>query len=87
MEIIINGKVSDDPRDRVLAMEAAAKAICERVGQDPADGTMMLLTAAVHIAMQHSDRTIQDIAPRLAECLGYAIVAAHDFFELRSVQQ
>ena len=85
MKIIIDGKVSHDPKDRVLAIEAVTRSICESVGQDPADGTMMLLTAAVHLAMQYSDRTIQDIAPVLAECLGDAIIAADDFFTLRSV--
>jgi L-aminopeptidase/D-esterase-like protein len=85
MEITINGKVSADPRDRVLAIEAVAQAICESVGLDVAEGTMMLLTAAVHIAMKHSERPIKDVAPMMAECLGCAIVAADDFFTLRTV--
>jgi hypothetical protein len=85
MEITINGKVSADPRDRVLAIEAVAQSICESVGLDPAEGTMMLLTAAVHIAMKHSERPIKDVVPILAECLGDAIVAADGFFTLRAV--
>jgi hypothetical protein len=85
MVVILKGKVPNAPCDRVLAIEAVAKAICESVGEDPADGTMMLLTAAVHIAMQHSDKSIKDIATLLAECLGCAIVAADDFFKLRSI--
>jgi hypothetical protein len=85
LEIIIKGSGDlSDPKARILAIEAATQAICEKVGQDPADGTMMLLTAAVHIAMKHSGKKpIQDIAPVLAVCLGDAIVTADDFFKLR----
>lgn len=43
MEIEIKGKISADPRDRVLAIEAVTKAICQQTGQDPAEGVMMLL--------------------------------------------
>ena len=83
MEIIIKGKISLDPRDRVLALEAATRAICEEVGLDPAEGTMMLLTAAVHMANTYSDRPVKDYAPVLANALGNAIIAADDFFKLR----
>lgn len=85
MEIIINGKVDADPRSRVLALEAVTQSICERLDMDPAEGTMMLLTAAVHIAMKHSDKPIKDIGPLLASALGDAIVAADGFFTLRKV--
>lgn len=85
MEIIINGKLDPDPRSRILALEAVTQSICERFGMDPAEGTMMLLTAAVHIAVKHSDKPICDISLAMANSLGYAIVAADDFFKLRSV--
>jgi hypothetical protein len=70
---------SEGPRSRILAIEQVAQAICEAVGQDPADATMMLLTAASHVATQHATKpgTISDI---LADCLGNAIVAAKSFF-------
>lgn len=83
MEIIITGKITLDPRDRVLALEATTRAICEEVGLDPAEGTMMLLTAAVHMAITYSAKPIRDIAPVLADALGCAIVAADDFFTLK----
>lgn len=35
MEVTITGKRPTDPRDRVLAIEAATKAICQEVGEDP----------------------------------------------------
>lgn len=86
MEIqITNSGDLNDPQNRILAIEAATKAICQQAGLDPADGTMMLLTAAVHLATKHSDKPIKDIAPVLAGCLGDAIVAADDFFTLRRV--
>lgn len=86
MQIEIKGKVSNDPRDRVLALEAVARAICERAGQDPADCTMMLLTAAVHMASTYSRPTsFENRMNMLAKALGAATVAADDFFKLRPV--
>lgn len=74
-----------DPKVRILAVEAAAKAICEQSGQDPADAVMMLLTAAVHIATKHSDKPVRDVSMAVGNSLGHAIVAADDFFKLRKV--
>lgn len=88
MEITItNSGDLADPKNRILAIEAATKAICEQAGEDPADGMMMLLTAAVHIAVKHSDKPIRDVALHMAGALGSAIVAADDFFKLRPVEQ
>lgn len=85
MDITINGKLDADPRSRILALEAVTQSICERFGMDPAEGTMMLLTAAVHIAHKHSDKSTDDISLALATALGSAIVAADEFFKLRPV--
>ncbi len=89
MEITINGKVSSDPRERVLAIEAVTRSICERAGTDPADGVMMLLTAAVHLQSQYSKpgTTVDQNITVLAGCLGSATVAADDFFKLRALSQ
>ena len=84
MEIIINGKITLDPKDRVLALEAATRAICEEVGLDPAEGTMMLLTAAVHLASQYSSKPAKQMIETLAYSLGCATVAADDFFKLKT---
>lgn len=83
MEVIIKGKVPLDPRERVLAIEAAMQAICQNAGEDPADGVMALLTAAVHISMKQSKLPPGEMARVLANCLGHAIIAADDFFKLR----
>jgi hypothetical protein len=85
MQITIEGKISADPKDRILAIEAATKSICEMVGQDQADGVMMLLTAAAHITMQNIKPGMR-IEPVMAEALGAAIVAAEQFFRLREVK-
>lgn len=88
MEITItNAGDMADPRNRILAIEAATKAICEQAGEDPAEGTIMLLTAAVHVAMKHSGKPIKDTALHMANALGFAIVAADDFFKLREINQ
>ena len=85
MEIEIKGKVTADPRDRVLAIEAVTKAICQETGQDPADGIMMLLTAAAHLMAIYSGKSADQNILALASCLGNATVAADDFFKLKSV--
>lgn len=83
MQIVIEGKVDSDPKSRILAIEAVTRAICERTGQDPADGVMMLLTAAVHLTNTYSKRPISETGTVMASALGNAIVAADDFFKLR----
>jgi hypothetical protein len=80
MEITIKAPSLTTARSRVLAIESAAEAICKSMGQDPADGTMILLTAAAHIASRHSDNTSGDIAAVLTVCLADAIEAAARFF-------
>ncbi len=85
MKVTTLGKPPTDPRGRVLAIEAAMKAICQADGEDAADGVMALLTAAVHLHMQQSGQTVKDAAPHMAHALGCAIVAADDFFKLRTV--
>jgi len=85
VEARIKGQKPTDPRDRVLAVEAAMQAICEDVGEDAADGTMALLTAAVHIAMRHSGKTGKELTEELSYSLGCATVAADDFFTLKQV--
>ena len=86
MKIEITGKISADPRDRVLAIEAVTRSICERTGQDPADGVMMLLTAAVHLSSVYSRKPAKDMILHLASALGSATVAADDFFKLKPVK-
>lgn len=83
MEITIKGKVSSDPRHRVIALEACVRAICEKTGKDPADGVMMLLTAAAHMFTTYSGMSPDQAAMGLAESLGAATVAAEGFFNLR----
>ncbi len=85
MEVIIKGKKPIDPRSRILAIEAAVKAICEDVGEDAADGVMVLMTAAVHIATTHSKKPVKDITLTMASALGDAIIAADGFFKLQEV--
>jgi len=85
MQIEIKGKITADPRDRVLAIEAVTKAICQQTGQDPAEGVMMLLTAAAHLTAVYSGKSADQNIMTLANCLGNATVAADDFFKLKKV--
>lgn len=87
MQIEIKGKVTADPRDRVLAIEAVTKAICQQTGQDPAEGVMMLLTAAAHLMAVYSGKSADQNIMTLASCLGSATVAADDFFKLKPIRQ
>ncbi|MDI6835411.1 MAG: hypothetical protein QMD99_06820 [Rhizobiaceae bacterium] len=86
MQVEIKGKPPADPQGRVLAIEAAAKAICQSAGTDPADAIMMLLTAAAHLAAVYSGKTADQNIMTLASCLGNATVAADDFFKLKAVE-
>lgn len=85
MQIEIKGKISADPRDRVLAIEAVTKSICQKTGLDTAEGVMMLLTAAAHLLAVHSGKSADRNIEILAQCLGNATVAADDFFKLKPV--
>lgn len=86
MQIEITGKISADPRDRVLAIEAVTKSICVKTGMDPAEGIMMLLTAAAHLSIVYSGKTAEQNLMTLAGALGSATVAADDFFKLKPVE-
>jgi len=86
MKISIDGQISADPKERILAIEAVTRAICEKTGQDPAEGIMMLLTAAAHMTNTYSKQPITQSADHLATALGHAIVAADGFFTLRTIR-
>jgi hypothetical protein len=83
MQIEIRGKIPIDPQARVLAIEAAAKAICKEAGTDPADAIMMLMTAAAHLYTVYSGKPSSEGILHLAHSLGCATVAADDFFKLK----
>ena len=85
MEIIINGKITADPKDRILAISAVTRAICEQTGQDPAEGIMMLMTAAAHLFSTYSGKSSSEGILDLAHSLGCATAAADGFFKLRPV--
>ncbi|HEY0125010.1 MAG TPA: hypothetical protein VGC14_25250 [Rhizobium sp.] len=84
MKVQIIGKAPSDPCSRVLAVEAAAKAICQHAGTDPADAIMMLMTAAAHLFSVHSGKPSSENILHLAHSLGCATVAADDFFKLKA---
>ncbi|MBB4146004.1 hypothetical protein [Rhizobium rhizoryzae] len=87
MEIIIKGKMLTSPQDRVMTVEATAKAICQEAGTDPADAVMVLLTAAAHLYAQHSKSEFPQNVDGLANALGHAIGAANAFFKIKSAPQ
>lgn len=80
MEISITGSDVNlkDARCRVRVIGAVTKMICEELGEDPAEGTMMLLTAAAMIVLEQAidRREAPDI---LADALGNAIIVAKDW--------
>lgn len=85
MKVTTEVRISTDPASCVLAVEASVRAICEATGKDPAEGVMMLLTAAAHMSAQYSDpgSSVNQRLAVLAEALGAATVAAEGFFKLR----
>ncbi|MGF6157822.1 hypothetical protein M2267_003081 [Ensifer sp. KUDG1] len=87
MKIEIEGKLSDDPRSAILAIEGVTRSLCQQTGKDPAEGVMMLLTAAVHMSNTYSASPIDETVTAMATALGYAVVAADDMFKLRAATQ
>lgn len=85
MKVNMNVKMSDDPRSCILTIEAVTREICQKTGRDPAEGVMMLLTAAVHMTNTYSGGSVKDQVTTLASALGSATVAADEFFKLRGV--
>lgn len=73
----------DDPRRPVLEVEKKVRELCVERGADPAEGMMLLLTAAAHMADTYMKGPPSQWAPALGEVLGSAIVAADDMFKLR----
>lgn len=86
MQVEIKGKPPKDPQGRVLAIEAAAKAICQHAGTGPDDAIMMLMTAACHLYTIHSGKSSRADIMHLARSLGCATAAADDFFKLKPVK-
>ncbi len=85
MQVDIKGNISSDPKDNILAIEAVTRSLCQRQNADPAEGVMMLLTAAVHMMNTYSPKPLQEQVTALAEALGHATVSADRFFKLRGV--
>lgn len=73
----------DDPRRPILEIEQKVRELCLERGADPAEGMMLLLTAAAHMADTYMAGPPSQWAPTLAEVLGSAIVAADDMFKLQ----
>lgn len=85
MKLKMNVKMSDEPKSCILAIEAVTREICRNTGRDPAEGTMMLLTAAAHLMNTYSPRPIKEQAAALTNALVDALLAADGFFTLRGV--
>lgn len=73
----------DDPRRPILEVEAKVRELCLEQGADPAEGIMMLLTAAAHMGDAYMKGPPKQWAPVLGQTLGHAIVAADDLFKLK----
>lgn len=80
MQIKIEGPALQKPEHRILAIEAAMRAICLKAGEDAADGVMALLTAAAHIARQNSDMQPHEILALLREICSHAVDASEGMF-------
>ncbi|EXL08570.1 hypothetical protein BG46_01330 [Brucella anthropi] len=83
MQIEIKGKPPVDVKNAILVVEGVTRSLCESTGRDPAEGLMMLLTAAAHMGNLYLAGTVREKQAAIASALGSAIVAADDFFRLR----
>ena len=69
-------EVGVHPKDHVLAIEHFVKVLCKASGKDPAEATMMLLTAAAHLSISYSKLPVETTIPQLGTALGLAAGAA-----------
>lgn len=80
IELTIKGDPPETPQDMVLALEAVTKAITP----SPAEGIMVLVTAAMHIhrTCQKPDTFADrhDEARHFAEMLGHALTCVDDWW-------
>lgn len=83
MQIEITGKPPVDVKNAILVIEGVTRSLCQSTGRDPAEGLMMLLTAAAHMGNLYLAGTVTQKQTAIASALGSAIVAADDFFRLR----
>ena len=83
-KIVIKGPFPTSARERVLLIGNFTRQVCEQADKDPAEGIMMLLTAACHLHTSYlpefnsNDERIKSIC----EVLGNALAAADGFFPL-----
>ena len=83
MQIEINGKPPVDVKNAVLVIEGVTRSLCQSTGRDPAEGIMLLLTAAAHMGDVYMAGSVKEKQTTIASALGSAIVAADGFFKLR----
>ncbi|MEN5277006.1 dATP/dGTP pyrophosphohydrolase domain-containing protein [Brucella sp. TWI432] len=83
MQIEIKGKPPVDVKNAVLVIEGVTRSLCQSTGRDPAEGIMLLLTAAAHMGDVYMAGSLNDKQTAIARALGSAMVAADEFFKLR----
>lgn len=86
MQIEITGKPPVDVKNAVLVIEGVTRSLCQSTGRDPAEGLMLLLTAAAHMGDIYMAGSIKEKQTAIASALGSAIVAADEFFKLRNTR-
>jgi hypothetical protein len=79
MQIEITGGMPTHPKNQVEAVEYVARSLCIATGKDPAEGVMMLLTAACVMARKHSNVSDDEFIEGMAKSLGSAAAAAAGF--------
>ncbi len=83
MEIEIKGRPPVDVKNAVLVIEGVTRSLCQSTARDPAEGIMLLLTAAAHMGDVYMAGSVKEKQTAIASALGSAIVAADEFFKLR----
>lgn len=75
--IEINGDLPQDPKEKIGVLMSVLMAITV----DSAEGTMLLMTTAVHVARTHSRRSRAKQVDGLADALGLAVKIRDMLFE------
>jgi hypothetical protein len=75
-KIDVQGDVPEEPPDKVEAMAMFARHLCST----PAEGIMLLLTAAIRVSRQHSDKSRDEQHEGIVSTLPFAEACCDQFW-------
>jgi hypothetical protein len=87
VKINVEFEIGLHPKDCVLAVEHFVSMLCQKMKKDPAEATMMLLTAAVHLSLKHTKLSTHDHLQGMGTALGHAVGASLGWWPPKDMNQ